>query len=346
MIVGSRFPNSALCEMPYRDPRWICPVSPRRRIILASFDRDVNMAQDIGQVACTEAPARPVAAGGWGAHCTLSVVYDDVHPAAHCAAGAAEVAGGADEPSPRRWRSREARLLGEAVATADRQRDEFLAVLSHELRSPLAAIRNAAHILGGAATGATARRRAQQILERQLLRVTGLIDEILDLSRLTLGRVPLHRERMDLRVAVNQAIETMASEIHERHHRLIVALPDTPVWLQGDGRRLEQVFVNLLGNACKFTDAGGELTVRLHTLGAQAIAQIQDSGIGIEADALPHIFDAFKQTAEGARRSNTGLGVGLALVRAFVTAHGGSVVVRSAGQGRGAEFSVQLPTEA
>lgn len=257
----------------------------------------------------------------------------------------AEATGAGSEISRRRWRSREARLLGEALATADRHRDEFLAVLSHELRSPLAAVRNAVHLLCSPTTEAQARQRAQALLERQLERVTHLVDDLLDLSRLTLGRVPLSRGRMDLRVAVKNAIETLESDIRRRGHRLTVELPGAPVWLQGDGRRLEQVFTNLLANACKFTDTGGELAVRLHTSGGQATVQFRDSGIGIDAQSLPHIFDPFKQADQGAPHSEAGLGIGLALVRQFVKLHGGNVMARSAGRGQGSEFAVQLPTE-
>jgi signal transduction histidine kinase len=257
----------------------------------------------------------------------------------------AEATRAGGEMSRRRWRSREARLLGEALATADRHRDEFLAVLSHELRSPLAAIRNAAHLVCSPATEAQARHRAQVLLERQLQRVMHLVDDLLDLSRLTLGRIPLNRERMDLRIAVNNAIETLETDIQQRRHRLTVALPATAVWLHGDGRRLEQVFVNLLANACKFTDTGGELAVHLHSSGGQAMVQFRDSGIGIDSHSLPYIFDPFKQLDEGAPHPEAGLGIGLALVRQYVKLHGGSVTVRSAGRGRGSEFAVQLPTE-
>lgn len=250
------------------------------------------------------------------------------------------------EISRRRWRSREARLLGEALGTADRHRDEFLAVLSHELRSPLAAIRNAIHLVCSPTTEAEARHRAQALLERQLQCMMHLVDDLRDLSLLTFGRIPLNRERMDLRIAVNNAIETLEPDIRRRRHRLTVALPSTPVWLQGDGRRLEQVFVNLLANGCKFTGTGGELAVRLHVSGGQAVVQFGDSGIGIEAHALPHIFDPFKQVDEGAPHSEAGLGIGLALARQFVKLHGGSLMVRSAGLGQGSEFAVQLPTEA
>ena len=251
-----------------------------------------------------------------------------------------------NEISRRRWRSREARLLGEALGTADRHRDEFLAVLSHELRSPLAAIRNAIHLICSPTTEAQARHRAQTLLERQLQCMMHLVDDLRDLSRLTFGRVPLNRERMDLRIAVNNAVETLGPDIRRRRHRLTVALPSTPVWLQGDGRRLEQVFVNLLANGCKFTNTGGELAVRLHASDGQAMVQFRDSGIGLEAQALPHIFDPFKQVDEGAPHSEAGLGIGLALAQQFVKLHGGSVMVRSAGLGQGSEFAVQLPTEA
>lgn len=257
----------------------------------------------------------------------------------------AEATGSDSEIARRRWRSREARSLDEALGAADRHRDEFLAVLSHELRSPLAAIRNAIHLVCSPTTEAQARQRAQALLERQLQCVLHLVDDLRDLSLLTFGRIPLNRERMDLRIAVNNAIETLEPDIRRRRHRLTVALPGTPVWLQGDGRRLEQVFVNLLANGCKFTHTGGELDVRLQASDGQATVQFRDSGIGLEAQALPHIFDPFKQVDEGSPRSEAGLGIGLALVRQFVKLHGGSVMVCSAGLGKGCEFTVQLPTQ-
>ena len=257
----------------------------------------------------------------------------------------AEASGSDREISRRRWRSRGARLLGEALGTADRHRDEFLAVLSHELRSPLAAIRNAIHLVCSPTTEAKTRLRAQALLERQVRCMMHLVDDLRDLSLVTFGRVTLNRERMDLRIAVSNAIETLESDIRQRRHRVTVALPGTPVWLQGDGRRLEQVFVNLLANGCKFTGTGGELAVRLHVSGGQAMVQFRDSGIGIEAHALRHIFDPFKQVDEGAPHSEAGLGIGLALARQFVKLHGGSLLVHSAGPGQGSEFAVQLPTE-
>jgi signal transduction histidine kinase len=154
----------------------------------------------------------------------------------------------------------------------------------------------------------------------------------------------LQRERIDLRVVVSNAIETLESAINERHHRLSTVLPDAPLWLHADPWRLEQVFVNLLANALRYTDASGELAVWVHTLDGQAIVRVRDSGIGIAADSLPHIFDLFRQADEAAARSKAGLGIGLALVRNLVELHGGSVTAASAGLKQGSEFTVRLPT--
>jgi len=144
---------------------------------------------------------------------------------------------------------------------------------------------------------------------------------------------------------VRHSIEALEPDIRQRNQRLGVALPDAPVWLQGDADRLEQVFVNLLSNASKYTDEGGELTVWIHTNERQAVVRVRDSGIGIAPDALPHVFDLFRQADAADPRSHTGLGIGLALVRSLVELHGGSVTAASAGKGQGSEFTVRLPTE-
>ena len=144
---------------------------------------------------------------------------------------------------------------------------------------------------------------------------------------------------------MNNAIETLESDIKQRNHRLTTALPDAPVWLQADPGRLEQVFVNLLANASKYTDTGGELTVWMHVRDGQAVVRVRDSGIGIAPEVLPHLFDLFRQADEAAPRSQSGLGIGLALVRNLVESHGGSVTGASAGLGQGSEFTVCLPRE-
>ena len=235
-------------------------------------------------------------------------------------------------------------LKVQELASANRRKDEFLAVLSHELRSPLSAIHFAVSVLRRQCGASEPQQRMQALIERQLGRMRQLVDELLDVSRITNGRMDLQRERMDLRVIMNNAIETLESDLIERHQRLTIELPEAPVWLQADRGRLEQVFLNLVGNASRYTDACGELTVRMHAENGQAVVRIRDSGIGIAPHALAHIFELFKQTNESDPRSKAGLGVGLAVVRKLVELHEGSVTAASAGRGRGSEFTVRLRT--
>jgi signal transduction histidine kinase len=240
---------------------------------------------------------------------------------------------------------RKARLRVEELAAVNRRKDEALAMISHELRSPLAAIQNAVRFLSGQVGEGLGGQRAQALIERQVRRMTLLVDDLLDVSRITHGRMHLRRERIDLRVVVSNAIETLQSDINQRNHRLKTAVPDGPVWLHADPLRLEQVFVNLLANASRYTEAGGDLTVWVHTRDDQAVIRIRDSGIGIAREALPHIFDLFRQADEAAPYSKSGLGMGLALVRNLVELHGGSATAASAGIGQGSEFTVRLPRE-
>jgi signal transduction histidine kinase len=240
---------------------------------------------------------------------------------------------------------RQARLRAEELATANRRKDEFLAMLGHELRSPLAAIHNGIHLLSHQSQDTPVRLRTQAMIERQVRRMSRLVNDLLDVSRITHGRLALQRERLDLRDVVSNAIETLESDIKQRNHRLTTALPDAPVWMQGDPGRLEQVFVNLLANASRYTDAGGELAVWVHLRNDQAVVRVRDSGIGIAPEVLPHLFDLFRQADEAAPRSQSGLGIGLAVVRDLVESHGGSVMGASAGLGEGSEFTVRLPRE-
>ena len=248
--------------------------------------------------------------------------------------------------SPHTRPLRQARLRVEELTTANRRKDEFLAMLGHELRSPLAAIQNAVRLLSSPTGETPQRHRTRALIERQVRRMTQLVDDLLDISRISHGRLHLQRERIDLRVVVSNAIETLELDINDRHQQLTTALPDAPMWLQADPWRLEQVFVNLLANASTYTDAGGELAVRVDTRDGQAVVGIRDSGIGIAPDALPHIFDLFKQADEAAPHSKSGLGIGLALARNLVELHGGSVTAASAGIGQGSEFTVRLPRQA
>ena len=240
---------------------------------------------------------------------------------------------------------RQAPLQVQELVIANRRKDEFLAMLGHELRNPLASIHNGLYLLSHQTEDTPAPHKIQAMIERQVRRMARLLDDLLDVSRITNGRLHLQRERIDLRDVVNNAIETLELEIKQHNHRLTTALPDAPVWLQADPGRLEQVFVNLLANASKYTDAGGELAVWMHLRDGQAIVRVRDSGIGIAPEALPHLFDLFRQVDEAAPRSQSGLGVGLALVRNIVESHGGSVTGASGGLGQGSEFTVRLPRE-
>jgi signal transduction histidine kinase len=183
--------------------------------------------------------------------------------------------------TPRQARSRVAEL-----ATANRRKDEFLAMLGHELRSPLASIHSGIHLLSSQTQDTPARQKTQAMIERQVRRMTQLVHDLLDVSRITHRRLHLQRKRIDLRDVVSNATETLESDIKQRHHRLTTALPDGPVWLQADAGRLEQVFVNLLANASRYTDAGGELAVWVHARDGQAIVRVRDSGIGIAPEVL------------------------------------------------------------
>ena len=233
----------------------------------------------------------------------------------------------------------------DTLATADGRKDEFLATVCHELRTPLAAIQNAFRLLTSENADIAARQRAQILVERQIRRMMQLLDGLQDISRIRYGRLHFRRERLDLRVVVRNAIETLESEIKGRDHHLNTELSDAPLWVYADPLRLEQVFLNLLSNASKYMDAGGELTVRVHRRDALAIVRVRDSGIGIARDALPYIFDLFRQADARDARSRSGLGIGLALVRNIVALHGGSATAASEGIGKGSEFVVQLPRE-
>lgn len=234
----------------------------------------------------------------------------------------------------------------EELLAAGRRKDEFLAALSHELRSPLASIWNALALLGNESGETLARQKAQALIERQVRRMTQLVDDLLDLSRITRGQLRLRRERIDLSLAVRHAVATLEGSIDALGHRLTVVVPDDPVWLQGDPDRLEQVFVNLLANAAKYTDPGGEIFVGIEVQIDQALVRVRDSGIGMTPEGLLKIFELFRQADEADMHSRSGLGIGLALVRNFVELHGGTVSAASAGLGHGSEFTVSLPREA
>ena len=231
----------------------------------------------------------------------------------------------------------------QALREADRRKDEFLAMLAHELRNPLAPIRNAAQVLKLVGDGDAKQRWAREVIERQTQHLTRLVDDLLDVSRITQGKVKLAREPLDLSAVVQRAVEASRPLIDARRHHLTVVPPPEPVRLAGDLTRLVQVVGNLLNNAAKYTDEGGHIRVEAAREGAEAVLRVRDDGMGIPPDLLPHVFDLFIQADRSLDRSQGGLGIGLTLVRQLVELHGGRVEARSAGFGQGSELTVRLP---
>ena len=228
------------------------------------------------------------------------------------------------------------------LADLDRRKDEFLAMLSHELRNPLAPITSALMILQLQKDEEPIQQQARIIIERQVGNLKHLIDDLLEVSRISSGRVQLRLERIAVRDIVDRAVETASVLVAQRRHALTLSMPAQPLWLHADGARLEQVVVNLLTNAAKYTDEGGRLWLSVEQEGEMAVLRVRDTGIGIAAELLPRIFELFTQAERSLDRSQGGLGIGLCLVKRLVELHGGSVAVAST-LGQGSEFVVRLP---
>jgi PAS domain S-box-containing protein len=232
----------------------------------------------------------------------------------------------------------------DALREANRRKDEFLALLAHELRNPLAPIRYALAVNRNSGRTAEQRRQAEEVIERQVTHMSRLLDDLLDVSRITRGTLELKKAPTELSAVIAAAIETARPMLTLKHHMLSVELPEEPVRLDADAVRLAQVFSNLLINAAKYTDQGGHVRLEARREGEDVAVSIRDNGIGIAAEMLPRLFTMFTQASTAATRAEGGLGVGLSLVRGLVTLHGGTVVARSEGPGRGSEFLVHLPT--
>ena len=243
-----------------------------------------------------------------------------------------------------RLRQYELRDRMQALRQSDKQKDEFLATLSHELRNPLAPIRNALHILRLAGGDESTRTRVIDTMERQTANVIRLVDDLLELSRINEGRITLRRERVPLQSVLHSALETSAPLVEAAGLELIVEEPPHPVLLHVDPVRLVQVIANLLNNAAKYTERGGRVVLSARVQDAEAVITVRDTGIGIPADMLARIFDMFVQVDTSLERSRHGLGIGLTLVKRLVELHGGRVEARSEGRGKGSEFAVRLPT--
>ncbi len=227
----------------------------------------------------------------------------------------------------------------EALKDADRRKDEFLAMLGHELRNPLAAVRNA---VATASLDAAHQTHALEIARRQTDQLGRLIDDLLDVTRITQGRISLHKERVHLAEVLERAIDSTRPLIESRRVRLTVSMPPTPIAMDADPARLEQVFVNLLSNAAKYTDPGGTITVTAYISSGTVTVRIRDSGIGIASEMLSRIWDLFTQGARALDRSQGGLGIGLTVARRVIELHGGRIEAHSDGPGKGSEFVVTL----
>jgi signal transduction histidine kinase/CheY-like chemotaxis protein len=235
-----------------------------------------------------------------------------------------------------------ARLYAE-LRKADRQKDEFLAMLAHELRNPLGPIRNALHVMKQPHATPAVIEQVRDMAERQAQHMSHLLDDLLDVSRISRGRIDLRKEIAELAPIIHRTVEAARPLIEERRHELTVGLPAAPLWMEVDPHRLAQVLTNLLNNAAKYTDPGGRIELCAEQEGAEIVLRVRDTGIGIAPQMLPRIFDLFVQAERRLDRSQAGVGIGLTLVKRLVEMHGGRVEVASPGVGRGSEFIVRLP---
>jgi signal transduction histidine kinase/ActR/RegA family two-component response regulator len=229
------------------------------------------------------------------------------------------------------------------VREADQRKDEFLAMLAHELRNPLAPIRNASEVLARTAPGDSRTQSIVGVIRRQVEHMTRLVDDLLDVSRITQGRIELKRETVVLQNVIGQAVESVSPLIRDRRHALQILIGSDPVQVTGDFNRLLQCVVNLLTNAAKYTDPGGHILLEVRGTANDALIEISDSGVGIPAHMLSAIFELFVQMDRTLERSQGGLGIGLSVVRRLIEMHGGEVCAHSEGAGKGSRFSIRLP---
>ncbi len=227
---------------------------------------------------------------------------------------------------------------------ADQRKDQFLAVLAHELRNPLAPISNALEILKQPGLDAPTAAKVRDVADRQLRHLTRLVDDLLDVSRIMRGKIDLRKEKVELAAIVARAVETARPLIDGARHQLTVSQPDQPVWVEADLVRLAQAVGNLLCNAAKYTEPGGTIRLTATCDAGDVVIHVCDNGIGIAPEVMPRLFEMFMQVAPGATRSQGGLGIGLTLVKNLIGMHGGAVEARSDGLGKGSEFLIRLPT--
>ena len=235
----------------------------------------------------------------------------------------------------------------EALREANRRKDEFLSMLAHELRNPLAPLTYGIHLLGLPDADPAMLARTREMLNRQLHHMGRIIDDLLDVSRITRGKLTVALDRVDLAALVHQAVEDRRGTLESANIAVDIDVPGTPVWVTGDATRLTQLFDNVLDNARKFTSPGGRVTVGLaiDNVARDAVVTVRDTGIGIERLLLPHVFDAFAQAEQSLERSRGGLGLGLAVAKGLIELHGGTISAASEGKDRGAAFTIRIPSQ-
>lgn len=293
--------------------------------------------REIEQVKATKQPIRGEVpfAGTFGRR-----VYDYIFVPIIGADGEVEAVAGATRDITER------REMEDALRESDRRKDEFLATLAHELRNPLAPVRSGIEILRSVGESPARRAETLNIIERQTNHIIHLVDDLLDISRITQGKIKLRRERIELRTAIEIAVETSRGVIDGSQNELSVTVPDEPLYIDADLTRVAQIFLNILNNAAKYSDPGGKIALSAETDKAEAVVRIKDTGLGIAPEMLSKIFDMFGQIDSAGEQARGGLGIGLSIVRNLVEMHDGSVEVFSEGLGRGSEFVVRLPLAA
>ena len=240
-------------------------------------------------------------------------------------------------------KNRELEQLNATLREANRLKDEFLAMLAHELRNPLAPIHNAVQLMRSPVLPAAQLSWARDVIGRQVGHLTRLVDDLLDVSRITRGKINVKRELIEIATVVARAVETVQPMLAGQSHELVMNVEPTPLYVEGDLTRLTQIVGNILSNSIKYTDAGGRIELNVSAVRDRVEIRVRDNGIGIESAALPAVFDLFTQAARSAERAQAGLGIGLALVKRLVELHGGLVEAHSDGLGQGSEFIVWLP---
>ena len=275
-----------------------------------------------------------------GQHIEVSLTISPIKDGSGNVIGASKIARDITE---RKRIEHDLQKLATDLANADRRKNEFLATLAHELRNPLAPMSNMLEVIKRAGTDGEIIKRAHETLERQLGQMVRLVDDLLDLNRITHDRLELRRSEVELSTVIQQAVEVARPLIDAAGHKLIIDLPDEPIYLNADRARLAQVFGNLLNNSSKYTRPHGTITLSEKRTDGEVVVTVKDTGAGIPQDKLASIFDMFMQVDGTAERSQGGLGIGLTLVKRLAEMHGGSIEARSAGEGQGSEFIVRLP---